>query len=561
MTEPTRLDRLARGWRGRFLAALIALVAGLPGMIFTPVIDRDEPRFAQSAAQMLESGDFVNITFQDAPRTQKPVLIYWLQAASVAVTSSDDARAIWAYRIPSLLGAMLAAAACTWGAEALFGAGPGLIAGAILGVSTLLTIEVGLATADGVLAGVVTLTMAAFARLYAAAKGELQAGARTKTLFWLGLALAILDKGPVGPAVVLLTGVALALWDRGAPWARSLGWTWGLILVCAIVGPWAIAITVKTDGAFWTGAAGDLAPKLTGGSESHGFLPGYHILLLPVLFFPAAALLPAMRIEGWRARATTGVRFALAWLVPSWLLFELLPTKLPHYVLPLYGALAWLAAFALTRPLGPWSRWAGAGLSLLIGIGFAAVIAIMVILYGVPANLAPASIAAALAVLAGLAAAAALVSKRGMAALIAAGGLGVAAHTVAFAVVLPGLDTFWPSREIVRALDRTGLDPRGGLTPGPVAVIGYAEPSLVFALGTDTEITSDVGDAAQAISEGRPAVIDPDHDAAFRNELAADKLKASPAAAVRGFDYERGKWSRLTIYKSDQPPPADASAP
>jgi len=562
MTEPTRLEVLARGWRGRLLAALIALIAGLPGLILTPVIDRDEPRFAQSAAQMLETGDVVDINFQDAPRAKKPVLVYWLQAASVAATSSSEARAIWAYRIPSLLGAMLAAAACAWGAEALFGALPGLVAGAILGVSTLLVIDADLATADAVLVGLATLMMAAFARIYAAAKGEGRAGVRTKTLFWLGLGLATLDKGPVGPAIALLTGVTLAIWDRSAPWAKSLGWIWGLILVFAIVGPWAAAITVTTDGTFWTGAiAGDLAPKLTGGPESHGAPPGYHLLLLPILFFPATALLPAMRIEGWRARAQTGVRFALAWLVPAWILFELLPTKLPHYVLPLYPALAWLASFALTRPLGPWSRWVGAGLSLFIGVGMGVIIAVAISLYGGAADVAPAIMAGSLALGAGLAGAAVLVTRHGLAALAAAGVLGVAAHAVAFAGVLPALDPLWTSRAIVRALDRAGLDPRGGLTPGPVTVVGYAEPSLVFMLGTDTEVSDDVGDAAQTISEGGPAVVDSDHDAAFRAELAADKLKAHPAGAVQGFDYARGKSVRLTIYKSDQPPLSNASAP
>jgi 4-amino-4-deoxy-L-arabinose transferase-like glycosyltransferase len=563
MTEPTHLEVLARGWRGPFLAALIALVAGLPGLIFTPSIDRDEPRVAQSAAQMLESGDFVDITFQDAPRANKPVLVYWLQAASVAALSSSEARAIWAHRIPSLLGAMLAAAACAWGAEALFGAGVGLVAGAVLGVSTLLALNAGLATADGVLAGVMTLTMAAFARLYAAARSGVQAGARTRFLFWLGLGLAILDKGPVGPAIVVFTGVTLAIWDRGAPWARSLGWVWGLILIVAIVAPWAAAITVTTDGAFWTGAIdGDLAAKLTGGSDSHGAPPGYYLLLLPVLFFPATALLPAMAREGWRGRAETGVRFALAWLVPSWLLFELLPTKLPHYVLPLYGALAWLASYALTRPLGPWSRWIGAGLSLLVGVGLAALVAVVVALFGQPVNVAPAVLAAALALAAGLAGGAVLLNPRhGLAVLAATGLLGIAAHAVALAAVLPGLDAVWTSRQVVRALDRAGLDPKGGLTPGPVTVVGYAEPSLVFALGTDTETTDDVGDAAEAISEGRPAVVEQASDAAFHAELAADKLRASPAGAVRGFNYARGRWARLTIYRSDQPPQTNASAP
>ena len=80
---------------------------------------------------MLETGDFVVIRFQNEPRFKKPVGIYWLQAGSVALLSEAEARDIWAYRIPSLFGAMLAAAACAWGAAVLFGGPTGLLAGAL----------------------------------------------------------------------------------------------------------------------------------------------------------------------------------------------------------------------------------------------------------------------------------------------------------------------------------------------------------------------------------------------------------------------------------------------
>eukprot|EP01039_Chlorochromonas_danica_P019545 gene19544-biopygen11859 len=80
-------DHLARGWRGPVLAALVVLIAALPGLIRLPPLDRDESRFAQATAQMLETGDFVKIRYQDAPRDKKPVGIHWLQALSVALTS------------------------------------------------------------------------------------------------------------------------------------------------------------------------------------------------------------------------------------------------------------------------------------------------------------------------------------------------------------------------------------------------------------------------------------------------------------------------------------------
>ncbi|HZZ30946.1 MAG TPA: glycosyltransferase family 39 protein, partial [Phenylobacterium sp.] len=118
MTLEGELARLSRGWRGPALAALIAFLAGLPGLIAVPPLDRDEARFAQATAQMLESGDFTVIRYQEEPRFKKPVGIHWLQAASVSLFSNPEDREIWAYRIPSLLGAMLAAAACAWGASA-----------------------------------------------------------------------------------------------------------------------------------------------------------------------------------------------------------------------------------------------------------------------------------------------------------------------------------------------------------------------------------------------------------------------------------------------------------
>ncbi len=328
-------ERFARGWRGPALAALVALVAGLPGLIALPPIDRDESRFAEASAQMLESGDFVTPRLQDIPRYKKPVGIYWLQAATVATLSKVEARQIWAYRIPSLLGAMLAAAACAWGAAAFLRPATSLAAGAMLGASFLLSTEASIAATDGVLAGAVTLAMAALGRLYQAANGGPRAGRRVKALLWAGMTLAILVKGPIGPMVMALTLIVLAIWDRKARWMARIGWGWGLIAIAALVGPWAMAITVASDGAFWGASiGGDLAPKLLRGEETHGAPPGFYALLAPLMLAPATLMLPAGLVAGWRDRAEPGVRFALAWLIPAWLVFEATPTKLVHYRRP-----------------------------------------------------------------------------------------------------------------------------------------------------------------------------------------------------------------------------------
>ncbi|MFO0412334.1 MAG: ArnT family glycosyltransferase, partial [bacterium] len=332
------LDRFIAGWRGPLLAALVALLAGLPALMLLPPLDRDESRYAQATSQMLETGDYVDIRFQDDPRWKKPVGIYWMQAAAVAVTSSVENRDIAPYRIPSILGAMLAAAACAWAGAAMFGQRAGFLAGAMLGASFLLSTEAGIAKTDAMLCGAVTLAMAGLARIYLASRaGEVPIRPH-KLMFWLGLGLSMLIKGPIGLIVVVPAMIALSVWDRDARWLKRLGWGWGLPLVALIVGPWAIAITIATDGGFWTEAiGGDLAPKIAGGDEGHGVFPGFYLLIAPLLFFPATLLLPAALSTGWSRRAEPAIRFLVCWLVPAWLIFELTPTKLPHYNLPTFG--------------------------------------------------------------------------------------------------------------------------------------------------------------------------------------------------------------------------------
>ncbi len=560
MTLESRLDDWSRGWRGPLFAALVALIAGLPGLFAMPPLDRDESRFAQATSQMLETGDYVVIKFQDQPRFKKPVGIHWLQATSVKILSNAEDRRIWAYRIPSLLGAMLAAAACAWGAGALFDPRTGLIAGGVLGATFLLSSEAFIAKTDAALCGSTTLAMAALARIYAAQlKGE-NAGKGAKLAFWLGLSVAALIKGPVGLLVAIFALIMLAIWDRKAAWMKDLGLTWGLILFAAIVLPWAMMITVATDGAFWGAAVGgDLAPKMAGGQEGHSAPFGYHALVAPLLTFPATLLLPAAVVLGWTGRKEPGVRFAVCWLVPTWLMFELLPTKLIHYELPAYGALAMLMAAAIRAPLGTVVRRVGAGLSILVGLFFAAVAVYGQKQFGSGATLAWAALAGLFAASAGIAGAVLLLRRHSVLALVTAGALGVLAHIALTAGLLPNLKPLFLSKDVADALDSARLSPRSG-APGPVAVTGYAEPSLVFQLGTATELTNGEG-AADAIAEGRPAVVEGREEKAFRAAMVDDNLTPRPVATIEGVNYSDGHKARLTVYRGEPQTPDPAAEP
>lgn len=544
-----RLDDWFRGLRGPGFAALVAMLAGLPGLLALPPLDRDESRFAQATVQMLETRDFVKINYQDQPRDKKPVGIHWLQAASVSLFSNVEDRQIWAWRIPSLLGAMLAAAACAWGAAAFLGPRGGVLAGVFLGASFMLSTEAGIAKTDAVLCGATTLALAAMTRLYLASRGGPPAGRRTKVLFWFGLGLATLVKGPIGPMVALLTGLALWAWDRKAGWVRTLGWSWGLVIFVAMVGPWALAITIATDGAFWGAAiGGDLAPKLVGGHESHGAPAGMHLLLSPILTFPFAFILPAALFAGWKGRNEPGIRFALCWLIPAWLVFELMPTKLVHYTLPTYGALAWLAAAACAEVLNKTTRISGSVLAIVSSLAFCAIGIMAVNRFGTTENILPTAIAVALYAATGLVASILLLRQAPQVALLAAACLGVMAHSVLAGLVVPGLKPLMLSSRTAHVMKEAGLAPRMGLLPGPVTVAGYAEPSLVFALGTKTEL-SDGNAAAKAIAEGRPAIVESRQQDAFDAGMRDEGTKARLVGQVDGLNYSNGDETSLRLYR------------
>jgi len=124
--------------RSRFLPylalLLLSAVLFIPGQASLPPLDRDESRYAQATTQMLETGDFLDIRFQDEPRHLQPAGIYWLQAASVSLLSTPEAREIWAYRIPSLIGATLAVLLTASIGNRLFGAPTGFLAAVLMAV-------------------------------------------------------------------------------------------------------------------------------------------------------------------------------------------------------------------------------------------------------------------------------------------------------------------------------------------------------------------------------------------------------------------------------------------
>jgi 4-amino-4-deoxy-L-arabinose transferase-like glycosyltransferase len=527
------MHRWVRTWNGPWLAALIALIAALPGALALPVTDPGEARLAQASAHMLEERDFTAAAFDEDAPDRLPMGAHWIQAGVVLISGHAQTRRVWAYRLPAIAGAMIAAAACAWGAGALFGAAPGLLAGALLGSSLILSVAGAIDGPAALLCAGVTLAIAALARLRLAAEGQGQAGALTRLLLWLGVALAALEGGPIGPVAVILTGAVLAIGERRAAWLKTLGWGWGLILLVALVGPSVVA-----------GAIAEAQDAAAASVELGDRTPGLQLLLTPLALFPFALILPGAVMAMGRARREVGGRIALAWLIPAGLVLEFSRAPSLTGALLVDGAVAWLCALAMRDGVGPRAARVGVGVQAVAAAVLIALMLMAAARFGGAAAWAFALATGAVIAVAAFWSGALMLRGRAWRAVGVAGALGLVAH-IGAAGLAPRLTRLWIAPRAAEALAKAGLDPRDGVIAGPVAVAGFEEPSLDFAIGGLAD-TGTAEDAAQAIREGRPAIVSQGEEPAFLAALGP--RKARRAADIEGYDYAARAAVRLTIW-------------
>ncbi|MFZ4573219.1 MAG: ArnT family glycosyltransferase [Phycisphaerales bacterium] len=378
---------LLPGIRGELALVVLCLLLYLPGFFTMPAVDRDEARFVQASRQMLEAPTWhgwIVPRVQERPRLQKPPLIYWLQASSAALCSGRvlgrefaGPDAVWMYRLPSLLAAIGTVVMTCRLARRFYAPPAAILAGALLACSPVVFWEARQGRADMVMLFFTTVAVHALWRC-------LEAPDRTKPallgwcgMLWGAVALGVLTKGPVTLLVVGLAVLVFGALGEGRGVARRIRLVPGLLLSLVPVAVWVGLLTREIDlGEYLAGVWRETGGRAGTAMEGHWGPAGYHTLVVFVGMFPACMLVgPAvvraarrgLRTEGrgWMMvrnlrRHHRGAAFLLAVIVPSWVVFEFTGTKLPHYTLPLYPALAVLSArmvFAaprearLTRPV------------------------------------------------------------------------------------------------------------------------------------------------------------------------------------------------------------------
>ena len=538
------------------LLALLSAALFVPGQAALPPFDRDESRYLQATTQMFETGNFVDIRFQDQPRYLQPAGIYWLQAASVALFGQPGERPrediVWAHRIPSLVGATAAVLLTAWIGNLLFGAPVGFVAAVLLAGSVLLGVEARMAKIDAVLLAAILTSQAALARLYLAAIAGRDASPRWAALLWLALGAGLMLKGPIILLVVLGTVLLLSLAERNTAWLRQLRPAWGVPLMLAVVLPWFIAIAIASGGEFFAIAIGkSLLGKVATGQQAHGAPPGYYLAAFPLTFWPGSLFAAFAVPFAWARRREPAVRFCLCWIAPTWLVFELVATKLPHYVLPTYPAIACLTAAALlapaTKAAGLWTVYAMRAYGALwLFLGIALAVLLPLAAWVLEARLDPVGILTAL-IVAPLLGLTLLSLDNGQRTRAVFCGVGAALilFASAYAYQLPQLRTIWVSPAVAEAVTR--VRPCAATT---VASTPYTEPSLVFLLGTRTVLTDARGAARHLLQDPdcALALVGADQRDAFLGFLRDAKFVPAELDRIGGLNYSNGKRLELILY-------------
>ena len=274
--------------------------------------------------------------------------------------------------------------------------------------------------------------------------------------------------------------------------------------------------------------------------------PGLYLVLFWITFWPGAPLAAMAAPAVWRARCEPGAQYLLAWLLPSWIVFEAVLTKLPHYVLPLYPAIAILTAGALERRVLSRS-WLMKGAAWWFAIP--AIASLIAVVGAISVTRQPVFLAwpfVAVSLIFGLAAWWLYEDNHAERSLLNAVVAALFLAFTVYGVVLPALTPLFPSAEIAHAL-------RNVRCVGPkAAAAGFLEPSLVFMTGTSTLLTDGSG-ASDFLNQGscRFALVEARTERNFVQRAEAIGLRYNVASRIEGYNISQGRAVSIAIFRSE----------
>ena len=251
--------------------------------------------------------------------------------------------------------------------------------------------------------------------------------------------------------------------------------------------------------------------------------------------------------------AQDSTRFLLAWLVPFWVMIELIPTKLPHYPLPVVPAAVLLLLWSVDRvvtlsPLRQKFYLAGQYVLLALGVGLVAAVMAGAVMFGGQSMRLAVGLAVIALLFAGLAVWQGhrwiqIGEYRHLMGLFTAG---ILVHFVIFAGVVPQLSRIHIADAVAQNLASSGRQ------PAAIAAAGYHEPSLVFLLGRDVLLV-DSREAALFLAEAPDgvALVEARQQAAFLDMARRLGLRLAAPEQLSGYNMSKGQDVVILIYRRE----------
>lgn len=316
----------------------------LYGLGSAPLIDPDEGRYAEIPREMLERGDFITPTLNYVKYFEKPPLLYWVNAGSMAVFGQDE----FAARLPSALSGLLTVLLTYLAGRQLFNRRTALVGALILGSCAAFLLQSRIILTDMLLT--LCLSAALFSFLLAVRNTEPQRVKQLFRLFFICCGLAVLTKGLIG--MVLPGGIIFWYLLLSGRWSiiRTIPWLSGVALFALVTVPWFVLVSQANPEFPHFFFIHEHFQRYTSTIHKRSqpfwfFVPILWLTMLPWSFF-----LPGSLTRAWRERHEQRgtLLFLLLWPLVIILFFSLSSSKLIPYILPTFPPLALLVAHRLS---------------------------------------------------------------------------------------------------------------------------------------------------------------------------------------------------------------------
>jgi len=522
-----------------------------------PVLDRDEARYVQSSKQMVESNNYLSIKFQEDYRSKKPIGIYWLQAITINLLAdvkqvtnlkyevlNDN---VWKYRIVSALAVLFSVLLLYLLGKKIITSKASFYSSLILSASLLVIAEAHIAKTDSILLFLSTIIFITLFKYY---KQIGDKNIMNFMILWVSMGLSVLIKGPVLIVLFSSSIMLISLLGKNIRWIKNTKPFLGIILVILISVPWFFFMPSEEQRNFLQESFfHDFLGKVRSVQESHGGFPGYYLIGLLFFFFPFSIFfIPLIHFLKISIR-DKNIVFLLCWILPTLIIMELIPTKLPHYILPIYPAIAVLMGLLLADIQSYKNlfltkiAYFGYLLYFLISNGILLVIFKANQIYGQINNI-NFFYYLFLFILNNLVFIFIFKKqiKNTFYCLVFYSNIFTA---IIYLFIAPSLTMLWTSKNIADLLTNNEyLENKS-----TIATLGYNEPSLVFEVGTNIKVFKNIKNFIENFTFFEYLLIEKEYYIEFNKIMQDDNLNYNKISSLKGFNAAKGQWIEIFIFK------------